>query len=203
MKNKKIFLFIVPFLLLLSSCSKLDSDSSLGKVIGTIVLWILLIALIDTILDMIINFLALRLPYIYFPICLAFSLVLFFNPTARLFGRDWGFMIGHAILLFLMIPRPDDFIKHYTRITYQYDITLGDFFETSRKDIKHTVSGACVKLAIVGILLCIFYLVPFLFFDKNEEMYGKWLVFAPLIVEAGFSGIYSLLGIYRLIRYHR
>ena len=201
-KTKKLLIFIIPFLLLLCSCGDLNENSSLWEVIGTLFLWIFIIAAIDTILDMMINFFALRFPYIYFPICLVFSLLLFFNPTVHLFNLNWGFMIGHAILLFLMIPRPDDFLEHYTRITYQYDLTLGDFFESERKDIKHTISGACVKLAIVAILLCVFYLIPFFFFDKNDVMYQNWLLYAPLIVEAGFSGIYSLLGIYRLIRYH-
>lgn len=202
MKNKKIFLFLMPLLLFLSSCKKLNSESSLWEVGLTLLGWILLIAAIDTIVDMIVNFLAIKFPYIYFPIILAFALLLYFKPFPHLFGFEWGFILGHAILLFMMIPRPDDFVEHYTRITYQYDITIGEFFESSRKDIKHTISGACVKLAIVGILLCIFYLIPYLFFSKSNETYTYWMLLAPLIVEAGFSGIYSILGIYRLIKYH-
>ena len=206
MKTKKLLLFIIPFLFLLCSCGELNSESSLGDVIWTIVGWIVLIAAIDTILDMIINYFAIRFPYVYFPICLIFSIILFSKATHgefAMFGSDIGLFIGHAILLFMMIPRPDDFTEHYTRITYEYDTTFGDFFESSRKDIKHTISGAGVKLVIVGILLFVLFGIPVFIDAIPRNVAALWIGFGPLIVEAGFSGIYSLIGIHRLIKYHR
>lgn len=206
MKNIKLYLIFIPLFFLLSSCGNLNENSSLSEVIWTLIGWIALVALIDTIFDLIINFFAIRFPYIYFPLCLIFALIMFFKVSKgdfSMFGSELGIYIGHAILLFMMIPRPDDFVEHYTRITYKYDTTFGEFRETSRKDIKKTTSGACLKLGIVIVIFLVLFVLPVLIFDKNESLWASWVLYCPLIVEGIYSGIFSLIGIYRLIKYHR
>lgn len=118
-----------------------------------------------------------------------------------MFGSGFGIYIGHAILLFLMIPRFEDFVQHYTRITYEYDITFGEFYETSRKDIKQITSGICLKLGTILVLLLVFFALPALAFD--DSLGASWALYCPLIVEGVYSGLFSLIGIYRLIKYRR
>lgn len=191
--------------LLLNSCV-FDENATLGQVIWTIIGWIALIALIEAIFNLIFNFFAIRFPYIYFPICLIFALILFFKASkgdTTMFGLELGEYIGHAILLFLMIPRPDDFVQHYTKITYQYDITFGEFYDSSRKEVKKTVSGVCVKLGTIVVLLLIFFVLPVLLFNNNDTLLASWLIYCPLAVEGIYSGLFSLIGVFRLIKYHR
>lgn len=161
MKNIKLYLLFLPLLILLSSCGNLNENSSLWDVIWSILGWIALIGVIEAIFNLIFNFFAIRFPYIYFPLCLIFALILFFKFSKGdtfMFGSGFGIYIGHAILLFLMIPRFEDFVQHYTRITYEYDITFGEFYETSRKDIKQITSGICLKLGTILVLLLVFSL---------------------------------------------
>ncbi|MCH5180492.1 MAG: hypothetical protein J1F32_04720 [Erysipelotrichales bacterium] len=204
-KNIRLYLLFFFSLFLLTSCGKLNENSSLGEVIWTIVGWIALVGVIEAIFDLIFNFFAIKFPYIYFPSCLAFALVLFFKISKgnfAMFGLDFGIYLAHGILLFLIIPRFEDFVQHYTRITYEYDITFGEFRETSREDIKKTISGICVKLGTVAVLLLVFFVLPTLIYKDNDPSFASWMKYAPLIVEGGYCGIFSLLGFYRLIKYH-
>jgi len=205
MKNIKLYWIFIPLLFLLSSCN-LNENSSLGDVIWTIVGLIALIGVIEAIFDLIFSFFAVRFPYVYFPLCLAFAIVMFFRMSKgnmSMFGSEFGIYLGHAILLFLMIPRFEDFVQHYTRITYQYDITFGEFRETSRTNVKKTISGICVKLGTVAVLLLAFFVLPTFIFEGNNPSYVSWISYGPLIVEGAYCGIFSLIGIYRLIKYHR
>lgn len=206
MKNIKLYLIFIPLLFLLSSCGKLNENSTLSEVIWTLVGWIALIGVIEAIFDLIFSFFGIRFPYVYFPLCLAFALVLFFKASkgnTTMFGVEYGIYIGHAILLFLMIPRFEDFVQHYVRITYEYDITFGEFRETSRKEFKKTISGICLKLGIIIVILLVFFVLPVFISDANDSLAASWILYCPLIVECAYSGIFSLIGIYRLIKYHR
>lgn len=205
MKRIKIYLLFLPLLILLTSCGNLDENSSLSDVIWTIIGWIALVGVIEAVFDLIFTFGAIKFPYIYFPLCLVFALILFFKISKNdfaMFGSEFGIYIGHAILLFLMIPRFEDFVQHYTRITYEYDITFGEFRETSRKEMKQTVSGICLKLGTIAVLLLVFFVLPVFIFEKDDASYESWILYCPLIVEGAYSGIFSLIGIHRLIKYH-
>ena len=74
---------------------------------------------------------------------------------------------------------------------------------SSRKEVKKTVSGVCVKLGTIVVLLLIFFVLPVLLFNNNETLLASWLIYCPLVVEGIYSGLFSLIGVFRLIKYHR
>ena len=121
---------VIALVFSLSACSfgHIDSNTPLWQVILTAVLIFGAIVAVMEIANIFLEFLAIKYAYIYWPICLVLTIVIFFTEIyGGDFGSDFGFLYAHAILLYLLLPKMDDSVQMYSKITYQYDLVFEEW----------------------------------------------------------------------------
>ncbi|MGN0803958.1 MAG: hypothetical protein ACI4MS_01060 [Candidatus Coproplasma sp.] len=184
-------------MLCISACT-INSDTPIWKII--LIFCGIVAGMVA--LNSVLEFLAIKFAYIYWPICLGLTLFFFFMELkGNNFGSDLGIFYVHSVLLYLLIPNIDDSVKMYSKITYEYDLVFSEWRETDRKTIKEETPGFLIKLVVIAVLLVVFFLVPFwIFKDTDKQVY--WMLFLPLGLEGLISLICSIMGIVRLIKYH-
>ena len=193
-KKNSNFLFklsvITLSVLCLTSCS--EEEQLIGKWIG---IFVGVVAAM-LILNMILEYLAIKLAYIYWPACLIASIIIFYSEMrGGLAGDLKGMILAHFILLYFLIPNCDDNVEHYVKIQYEYDFTWNEWNETSRKSFTEETPGFVVKLVCIGLVGFAAIGIPLIF--NNYHLF--WIGFG---IEGLWSLYFSYCGIKRLIKYH-
>ena len=93
-------------------------------------------------------------------------------------------------------------IHMYQEISYQYDLVLSDWIETDRKTFKEETPGFLIKLGVIVLIILSATIFPS-WLIKDETIQSYIFLFLPFAIEALISFICSILGVVRLIRYHR
>ena len=181
----------------LTSC-EINSDTPPWQII-LIIIGVLCAMLIA---NYILEYIAIRFAYIFWPACLAYTLILFFMTMNGKITDPFVYSIHHLCLLYLIFPNFDDSIHMYQEISYQYDLVLSDWIETDRKTIKEETPGFLIKLGVIVLIILSATLFPS-WFIKDETIQSYIFLFLPFAIEVLISFICSILGVVRLIRYHR
>ena len=182
--------------LLLTSC-KSASDMNAWDAILIIIVFVIAMVILNRILE----FLAVKFAYIYWPLCLAASIFLFFlckNTGGLESAVNNGIVFPHIILLYLLIPNMNDSVKHYTEITYEYDYTWNEYRESDRKSVTEETPGFLIKLGVIIVLILVLFYVP----KWVTGSYPSWWIYLSFGLEGLWSLYFSSLGIYRVIKYH-
>ena len=177
-------------LFFLTACS--EGEKEIGKWIG---IFVGVIAGM-IILNMILEYLAIKYAYIYWPACLIASAIIFWLTWTGSLSEIVDLILAHAILLYFLIPNCDDNVEHYTQISYEYDFSYSEWRETSRKSVTETTPGFVLKLVLIGIVGFVAIGVPLIF----QNVY---LLFIGFGIEGLWALYFSFLGIKRFVKYHR
>ena len=192
MKKNNIPLYIAEFLFALITLTACSLDDK------PVLKWIIIIAvsiILFILTNMILGWLSIRFCYIYWPLCLIASLIIYFVFTNTVGDDSAPHLQAHIALQMFLLPKLDASIVNYSEVTYSFDSTFGEWRSSGERTWAETTPGFILKAVMIAILA--------LGFSAIHCFAGRKWDWISLVIEGGWSLMFTVISLSSFIKRKR